>query len=757
MFEGMVLILVLTTIYLFTQIGALKNNIKELKEIQKCLLERLNKNDINDSSTTPAKTEPKANINTPQDEKAELSGDKINTETNIEIIIDKVEFSKTEEFSNKEKAPFETFFAGNILNKVGAITFILGIGFFLKYAFNNNWINEYMQITLGYLIGAAIVWFAYKQQKDEIYKIFSQGLAGIGCAILYLVTYCAYNFYNIVPYLFSFILMIGTTILTFYTAYRFNSFVVAFIGIIGGYLTPFILPGESNSSFGLLSYLIFLSILVSAFIYKKAEWKFIETFSHSANLIIMLYTINLLNQSRIESFLMVLIIFSCYFIRNFFEFKRKATVRPLNTLINIGASIFVCYTISYQLLNHFGNSITALTAFCFAIIHFIPPYLAHKNNWAFQNINKLYIVISILLVFIATAILTDGFTNIILWTIEAFIVLYIGAKTNKAYLIKTALSILALTATGLLGAKGAINYKPLAEFTPILNLRFLAFATLITLSILGVELIKKTQGAADKFSFHINTLRVMWTTALFVLATVEINDLNLKLLSTASTNMKEIIKYNKAIIFGVLWAIYGARLVSYGINRAVLYFGYFVYFLSIIALLRYGFYFVPLDAFIPILNIRALGWLSTCAAALTLSYWNTKLKIKNLFRYLFCILLFLFINTEVKTYFNLINNSDMEKLTFSIVWLLFSFTLMSIGIWKKIRPFRYFAMGVISIAILKIFLIDLAFLNEFHRIISFICLGIILLGSSYIYHRYNKLIIENIKEEHQQTKIESKE
>ncbi len=918
MVEAILLILIFTTIYLYIQIDALKNNISDLKEIQKCMLERLNK--ISASTVTEVKTEPATDEITEQKDDtnqtieiqespisqnadAEQKFDesdyiKIETDEIIKPYDDKEsyepELTKEEEtqrhynipkfiVDDTQRVPFETFFAGNILNKIGAVTFILGIGFFLKYAFNNNWINEYMQITLGYLIGAGILWFAYKQQKDESYKVFSQGFAGTGCAVLYLVTYCAYNFYNIFPHFFSFILMVGTTILTFYTAFRFNSLAVAFIGIIGGYLTPFILPSESSSGFGLLLYLVFLSILVSILVYKKVEWRFIESFSHVANLIILLSAMNLLAESKISSFLMVLAIFSSYFIKNFWEFKKESTIRPLNKLINVGANIFVCYVISYALLDKFGDSITALTTFCFALVYFIPPYIAHKNNWPVQNINKLYIVISIVLIFIATAILSDGFVNIILWAVEAFAALYIGAKINKPYLLKTGLSLLIFTATAILGVKGSINYTPIEEFIPVLNLRFLAFATIIALSILGVEIIKKIEGAADRFSFHINTLRVLWTTGLFVLVTVEINDLNLKFLSTASKDMAEIIKYNKAVTFGVLWAIYGARLISYGINLPVLYFGYFVYFLSIIALLRYGFYFiplegfipilnirmlgwlmptaaalfisrlckknefkdfykylagilmflylsveifttfdfialktdyysalkysklvilsivwviyslliikvgeikkikpftilgytfsslalivflfkgfyfVPLDAFIPILNIRALGWLSMCGAALTLNYWNKKLEVKNGFNYLFCSLLFFFISAEVHTYFNVINDSDMMQLTFSVVWLLFSFALMSVGIWKKVKPYRYFAMGVISFSILKIFLIDLAFVGEFYRIISFICLGIILLGASYMYHRYNKLINDETGQEDKTINIEDRE
>jgi uncharacterized membrane protein len=51
------------------------------------------------------------------------------------------------------------------------------------------------------------------------------------------------------------------------------------------------------------------------------------------------------------------------------------------------------------------------------------------------------------------------------------------------------------------------------------------------------------------------------------------------------------------------------------------------------------------------------------------------------------------------------------------------------------------AIGLFGIAILKIFLYDLSFLERLYRIFSFVGLGVILLLVSYLYQRYKEIIL----------------
>jgi uncharacterized membrane protein len=78
----------------------------------------------------------------------------------------------------------------------------------------------------------------------------------------------------------------------------------------------------------------------------------------------------------------------------------------------------------------------------------------------------------------------------------------------------------------------------------------------------------------------------------------------------------------------------------------------------------------------------------------------------------------------------------------SSAWLVYSILLMGYGLWRRTRVLRIAAIVLFGVAILKIFIYDLSFLDTVYRIVSFIGLGIILLSVSYLYQRYRGLIFD---------------
>ena len=52
---------------------------------------------------------------------------------------------------------WETLIGGRWMNRIGALALILGIGFFLKYAFDNNWISQGLRVVIGLAIGMGLL------------------------------------------------------------------------------------------------------------------------------------------------------------------------------------------------------------------------------------------------------------------------------------------------------------------------------------------------------------------------------------------------------------------------------------------------------------------------------------------------------------------------------------------------------------------------------------------------------------------------
>jgi uncharacterized membrane protein len=83
---------------------------------------------------------------------------------------------------------------------------------------------------------------------------------------------------------------------------------------------------------------------------------------------------------------------------------------------------------------------------------------------------------------------------------------------------------------------------------------------------------------------------------------------------------------------------------------------------------------------------------------------------------------------------------NLQQLSLSGIWLLYSIVLMVIGIIRRMQVVRMASIVLFGITILKIFILDLSFLDTLYRIFSFIGLGLILLSVSFVYQRYKDVL-----------------
>jgi uncharacterized membrane protein len=82
--------------------------------------------------------------------------------------------------------------------------------------------------------------------------------------------------------------------------------------------------------------------------------------------------------------------------------------------------------------------------------------------------------------------------------------------------------------------------------------------------------------------------------------------------------------------------------------------------------------------------------------------------------------------------------ASAQQLALSLFWTGYALAGVSVGIWKRLRPVRLFAMGLLYLAIGKVFLFDLRHLETPYRIVSFFTLGVILLLVSLLYTRFEE-------------------
>jgi len=79
--------------------------------------------------------------------------------------------------------------------------------------------------------------------------------------------------------------------------------------------------------------------------------------------------------------------------------------------------------------------------------------------------------------------------------------------------------------------------------------------------------------------------------------------------------------------------------------------------------------------------------------------------------------------------------SNAEQYTYSVVWLAYGVALLLFGIWQRSQPARLASAAITLLTVGKVFLIDMSDLTGVHRALSFIGLGLVLVGIGWLYQR----------------------
>jgi uncharacterized membrane protein len=79
--------------------------------------------------------------------------------------------------------------------------------------------------------------------------------------------------------------------------------------------------------------------------------------------------------------------------------------------------------------------------------------------------------------------------------------------------------------------------------------------------------------------------------------------------------------------------------------------------------------------------------------------------------------------------------NDAEQYTYSAVWLAFGVALLAAGVWLRSQAVRFASAAVVVLTVLKVFLIDMRDLTGIFQALSFIGLGVVLIGIGWLYQR----------------------
>nr|WP_314159270.1 DUF2339 domain-containing protein [uncultured Prevotella sp.] len=359
------------------------------------------------------------------------------------------EEEEIEEYATSE-TNFEKYIGENLFGKIGILIFIIGIGFFVKYAIDQNWINETARTLMGYAVGAGMLVLAERLHKR--YHTFSSLLAGGAFGIYYLITAIAFHYYALFSHTIAFVILCVTTIFMSAVSVLYDRKELAVTALVGGFIAPFIISTDSSSIISLQIYITILNIgMFCLAMYKK--WAILPMVSFGFTYIILWGTTALGSFSDSEAvttyptlFAFATLFYVIFLLPVVFILRTQYGENTrLGLLGIITANSFMYLIYGDFLLQHFeaSSDTTAYLAFFIAAVNLaIHLYLRFRVEGQ-DTLRNLMLGLAVTFASMGIPILFSAANVLMVWAAESVLLLWLFTKEkNRIYELASAVLLL---------------------------------------------------------------------------------------------------------------------------------------------------------------------------------------------------------------------------------------------------------------------------------------------------------------------------
>ena len=650
----------------------------------------------------------------------------------------------------KEKSNLEKFIGENILSIIGVVTFVLGIGYFVKYAIDQNWIGETARMLIGILVGTAVIGVAHRLKKN--YRWFSSILVGGGISILYFSITLGFREYHLFSQTTAFIILSLITLLAIILALLYGRQELSVFSIIGGFCAPLMVSTGENNYLFLFSYIALLNFSTLFIAYRK-NWQWIGLISFGLTYVYVGSSfISTPDLSNLAYFFNILF-FLQFLVLGLIGYYKKDNFNDFSLVfIVIGQILSACFlmnTLDSDLKSPFDISIVP---FGFAFFDALMAVIfIRKKEKSLENI-----FVALLLGMIALGIPLEFQANIvvILWAIMACVVLYISQIANKklfqiAFIVTTALVFFALQYHWIMS-----SYKN--GVTPFYNKYFLTSCVVIGTLFINMFLLRKIK-EGEKF-LGINPLHLKNVFAVYSVVVIYVSILvevirKVSQYESFSFIICVILLYTITFIMVIVLI---SKFLDLSVNSK--------FFFSLFAILLATFY-APSVGIVEIITHERFKMINYWFYLLYLVptfyfYWKLitgaeyqKHMQKRLVQWFLFVCGTFILCYELYNFIMLFNYSgnDLRALTrtekhfqmiyLPILWAVLGISLIYFGLKKNLTQLPIMAFSLFAIIVLKLYLYDVWMMDNISRIISFIVLGLLIIIGSFTYQRFKKLFI----------------
>ncbi len=652
--------------------------------------------------------------------------------------------SVPEEKAEKKKTDYERFIGENLFGKIGILIFILGIGFFVKYAIDQNWINETMRTVLGFAVGFALFGVGHKLRKE--YSTFSSLLVGGSFAIFFITDAIAYHYYGLFTTPVAFTILLVSMLLMVALAIIYNKRELAIIALIGGFIAPFIVGISIN--IGILVYILILNLgMFTLSMFKR--WSELPILSFVATTVIMCITVfGIISKENVmqkETFIFVSIFYLTFILPIFYILRfHKEDKMNIPLVSSIISNNFVYFTLGLVLISNMDLTFNAKGWLCLfiALVNTGIYFWMHKVKHEF--LKSVSIALTIIFAALFVPMQFDSSVIHVAWAAEMVATLWLFIKTKNRLFEYGSLAYLVLTniafylfligfddSLSFMNTGAGSDYRMFANGTFVSNI-FTAIAFLVS----GLLMNKYKQPFEKAMildvknfvpSFFVLAVATTYLTFLYELMSIqneEVRHAAIALLTTAiilvmSFALKFVFDYKKNYPLYIFFMLISIVTLAIGALSTV----------------------PPLESQAFTLWILSIVATFLCMTTIAINYYKAKPFSKgftvllNIMGTLAIILTAFFISVQL-------GHSNFS-MSFSFILGVIGFIQMCIGMKIHMKVMRIISLYTFAIVLLKLVVVDLWSMASLGKIIVLVSLGLILLTLSFLYQKLKNVIFQD--------------
>lgn len=326
----------------------------------------------------------------------------------------------------------------DFMMKVGAFLLLCALGWFVSYAFMNNWIGEVGRITLGLLLGTAFLGVAVWRIQTHAHQgaIF----AVLGSSTVLLTTFAAREIYDFFTPLSALLLMFASIVFVAFLSVRYERKSLAVAGLMLSALAPEFTSAPASDVLMLFSYLTVV-VLGTLWIVRYRGWSVLTLISLG---IVFVYGAPYMTNSLFGGDRDIALSFGFFFTAVFFGANLLGLIRMKEGNKNL-IDIVTAVAVGVYLISWVGSSVDqewqSLMYTLWMLIFTLGGFVAYRFV-SDRNPFYVYGAISLLLLAIATEAELKGTALTIAYVFEIMVLSLLTLRLLKNVRLASILALL---------------------------------------------------------------------------------------------------------------------------------------------------------------------------------------------------------------------------------------------------------------------------------------------------------------------------